>query len=54
MLRLGLPKLWAVLGWELCDPGHEIGLGMRLGLVWGLAGDWEGGSLDTSDFGASI
>lgn len=39
---------------ELCDPGHKIGLGMRLGFVWRLTGDWEEGSLDTSDFGASI
>ena len=35
MVRLGLPKLWVVLGWELCGLGHEIGLGMRLGLVRG-------------------
>jgi len=33
MVRLGLPKLWMSVGWELCDPGHEIGSGMRLGLV---------------------
>lgn len=54
MLRLGLPKLWAVLGWESCEGHHKIGLGMRLGFVWGLTGDWERESLDTWDFGASI
>ena len=54
MLRLGLPKLLVVLRWELCDRGHEIGLGIGLGLVWGPVGGWEGESLDTSDFGASI
>lgn len=54
MLRLGLPKLWWVLGWELCDRGHEIGSGIGLGLVWGPVGGWEGESLDTSGFWASI
>lgn len=54
MLRLGLPKLWVVLGWELCEGRHKIGLGIGLGLVWGPVGGWEGESLDTSDFGASI
>ena len=43
-----------MLGWELCDPGHEIGVGMGLGLDRGPVGGWEGESLDTSGFGASI
>lgn len=54
MVRLGLPKLWVVLRWELCEGRHEIGLGIGLGFVWGPVGGWEGESLDTSGFWASI
>lgn len=38
MLRLGLPKLWVVLGWELCEGRHKIGVGIGLGFCPGS--DW--------------
>nr|DAX43840.1 MAG TPA: hypothetical protein [Caudoviricetes sp.] len=38
MLRLGLPKLWVVLGWEVCEGRHKIGLGIGLESGWWLGG----------------
>nr|DAN30727.1 MAG TPA: hypothetical protein [Caudoviricetes sp.] len=33
MLRLGLPKLWVALRWELCEGRHKIGSVIGLGFV---------------------